>query len=687
MNKETKRMSMTQKRTRTNRTPILICLFSGLFFYYSVLVCFAQTTEQKTTLEENSAQEYVSIDFDNVDIRVFIKFISKLTRKNFIIDNRVKGNVTVISPTRITIKEAFQVFESVLAIHGYSTVSSGTVIKIVPLPNANADNMDTRLISGTETATDQIVTRIIPLEYATSDELKGLLTPLLAKGSVLLSYRDTNMLIVTSTLSSIERLLKIIDTIDVPNIGKKISVIPVKNADAGNLVKNLSSIFMARVQGVKGRTNSEDLVQFVADERTNSIILLASRVETDRVEKLIALLDQQVPKGDERIRVYYLEHASAEDLVKVLQDIPTEDTNAKTKGKKETPILSEKVHITADKPTNSLIVMADKEDYPVLEEVIAKLDIPRAMVYIECLIMEVNISRGLDIGTEWKTAQAFGGDQGIGFGGFGATGEKGYSNIGGATAGTLPKGFSMGVLGKAFKIGNVSFSDIQAVVEAFQNDKDVHILATPQLLTMENKEASITVGKNVPYQTRSAAETGTETYSSYEYRDVGISLKITPQISEGKLVRLDVFQELTKLDSTSSTASDRPTTFKRQIQTTIIVEDGNSVVIGGLIDESTTTAEYKTPCLGDIPLLGWAFKRMSEGGEKTNLYVFLTPKVIISPLEADTIYQEKKQAIDQRMNRGEIPLYEKLDGLGEKVFGKPDMKKQPLESDPNPNAE
>jgi general secretion pathway protein D len=677
---------MTQKNTRTNRTPILICLFSGLFFYCSALVCFAQVTA--TTPKENSAQEYVSIDFDNVDIRVFIKFISKLTRKNFIIDNRVKGNVTVISPTRITIKEAYQVFESVLAIHGYSPVSSGTVIKIVPFPNANKDNMDTRLISGPETATDQIVTRIIPLEYATSDELKRLLAPLVKKGSVLLSYRDTNMLIVTSTLSSIERLLKIIHTIDVPNIGKKISVIPVKNADAGNLVKNLSSIFTARIKRIKGRPNSEELVQFVADERTNSIILLASKVETDRVVKLIALLDQQIPKGEERIRVYYLEHASAEELVKVLQDIPTEETQGKTKGKKETPLLSDKVHISADTATNSLIIMADKEDYPVLEEVIAKLDIPRAMVYIECLIMEVNISLGLDIGTEWKTAQAFGGDQGIGFGGFGATGDSGYSNSDGVAKGNLPKGFSMGVIGKAFNIGGVSFTDIQAVVEAYQNDNDVHILATPQILTMENEEASITVGKNVPYQTRSAAETGTTTYSSYEYRDVGISLKITPQISEGKLVRLNVFQELTKLDANSNnTLSDRPTTFKRQIQTTIIVEDGNSVVIGGLIDETTTTAEYKTPCLGDVPLLGWAFKRVSEGGEKTNLYVFLTPRVIMSPLEAEALYKTKKQDIDQTMNRGEVPLYKKIDGMSEKVFGKPAEKKQPLESNPKPNAE
>ena len=311
--------------------------------------------------------------------------------------------------------------------------------------------------------------------------------------------------------------------------------------------------------------------------------------------------------------------------------------------------------------------MADKEDYPVLEDVIGKLDIPRAMVYIECLIMEVNTTRGLNIGTEWKTSQKYGNDSGVVFGGFGGTSTtSGYSNLTGAsTAGTsgystLPTGFSVGVLGKAFSIGGVTFPDIQAIVQAFQNDKDVHILSTPQILTTENEEASITVGKNVPFQTRSAAESGTTTYNSFEYKDVGITLKITPQISKDKLVRLNVSQELTKLDSSASQSSpDRPTTFKRQIETTIIVEDTNSVVIGGLIDESLTKTEYKTPCLGDVPALGWAFKSVSKGEDKTNLYVFLTPRVVKNPLELDKIYNEKAKDIES-IKTGEVLLYNKL---------------------------
>jgi general secretion pathway protein D len=646
---------------------IFLCTACAVFFFASGAVA----TEPASPPGVNKAGDestFVSIDFNNVDINVFIKFMSKLTGKNFVVDNRVKGNVTIISPTKISIKDAYRVFESVLEINGFSAVEAGSVIKIVPAPNAKGDNLDTRLVTDSdekETMDDRVVTRLIPLEYAKAEELKNLFSPMVPKGSIVLSYRDTNMLIITATLASIDRLLKIVEKIDVESVGKKISVLPLKYADAKKLVQSLSTIFNAKAKDVKAKQSTDMDVSFVADERTNSIVLLASIVETDRVKELIGILDQEVPKGDERIRVYYLEHASAEALVKVLLEIPTEkqdQAGAAQGGQKKAPILSEKVKVMADKATNSLIIMADKEDYPVLEDVIAKLDIPRAMVYIECLIMEVNTSRGLNIGTEWKASQGFNNDSRVVLGGFGATNTTtGYANMTGAAAtGALPTGFSVGVLGKKFSIGGVSFPDIQAIVQAFQNDKDVHILSTPQILTTENEEASITVGKNVPFQTRSTAEAGTATYNSFEYKDVGITLKITPQISKDKLVRLNVAQELTKLDSSASQSSpDRPTTFKREIKTTIIVEDANSVVIGGLIDESLTKTEYKTPCLGDVPVLGWAFKSVSNGEDKTNLYVFLTPRVVKNPLELDKIYKEKTGDI-KSIKTGEVSLYNKL---------------------------
>lgn len=633
--------------------------------------------------DQNDADsQLVSIDFNDVDINVFIKFISKLTGKNFVVDNRVRGKVTIISPTRISVEDAYKVFESVLEINGFSTVPSGKVIKIIPMPNARGDNIDTGLVtegSLGEDPEDRIVTRIIPLEYASPDELRKLFLPLVPKGSVLLSYSDTNMLIVTATHSSISRLLKIVEEIDVKSTGRKISVIPVKHADAQKLVQNISAVFSARAKGVKGQPSQDMDVTFVADERTNTIILLASIFETERIKNLVSILDQKIAKGGEKIRVYYMEHASAEDLVKVLQEIPAlEEKQSQTPGQKTAPLLSGKVKIMADKSTNSLIIMAEKEDYPILEEVISKLDIPRSMVYIESLIMEVNMTRGLNIGTEWKAARGFDNDSKAFFGGFGATGGTGYSNLSGVSgSGTFPTGLSVGVLGESFNIGGVTFPDIQAVVQAFQSDKDVNILATPQILTMENEEAIIIVGKNVPFQTRSAAaDIGTEVYSSFEYRDVGVNLKITPQISKDRLVKLHVNQELTKLDSVNQTSPDRPTTLKRQIETTIIVQDGNSVVIGGLIDESLTNTEYKTPCLGDVPGLGWAFKSISQGEEKTNLYIFLTPRVVRSPREMKKIYKEKSDEMNL-IKKGEVYLYNQRSEDEEDKEKKKDESKEP----------
>ncbi len=594
-------------------------------------------------------QKYVSIDFNNVDISVFLKFISELTGKNFIVDRRVKGNVTIISPSKISIKEAYSVFESVLKINGFTAVDSGEIIKIIPSPEAKSENIDTR-ISGREADPDDgIVTRIIPLKFAGADELKRLFAPMISKGSVVLSYPDTNMLIITDSHSNITRLLKIIDALDVMGIGKKISVIPVENADAAKLVKSLSTVFTARIIPAKSKKGPDSVVKFVADERTNSIVVLASEIETQRVKQLIHLLDKKVPKGDEKIRVYYLKHATAENLATVLQEIPTKK-ESQTPGKKLAPIVSDKVKITADKTTNSLIITAEKEDYPVLEEVISKLDIPRSMVYIECLLMEVNVTSGLDIGTEWRVGEGFdadsdGTDQGVYFGGSGGKGYTNFNSI--ATTGILPSGFTAGVVGKTISIGGVVFPSLGAIVQAYESDKNVHILSNPQILTTDNEEASLTIGKNVPYQTRSAAENATDTYSSYEYKDVGITLRITPQISEDRLVRLNVFQEITKLDTVNQTiTTDRPTTLKRLFETTLIVEDGNTVVIGGFIDEDLSQTDNRVPCLGDIPGLGYLFKTVSKGSDKTNLYVFLTPKVIKNPLEAESLYKDKKEQID-----------------------------------------
>lgn len=642
-----------------------------LFALYAMLLTFAlpslieaQATvpatppspQQPVAPTKNSADRFVTIDFNNVDITIFIKFISELTGKNFVVNNRVKGNVTIISPAKISLQEAYKVFESVLEVHGFAAVPAGEVIKIIPAPDARTKNIETKLREEADSPDDKVVTQLILLKYAAPEDIKRLFAPLISKSSVILAYSPTNMLIVTDVYSNIQRLIRILKAIDITGIGREISVIPLEFADAVKLEKTITSIFKTpRKPQQKGAP--ETTIQLVADERTNVLVLLASEDDTIRIKQLIKLLDKEIPKGKENIRVVYLEHATAEELVKVLQELPKKK-DAPAQGKQESPVISEKVKMTADKATNSLIIMAEKDDFAIIEEVIKKLDIPRAMVYIESLIMEVNATSDLSLGTEWVVGGEvkYNGRPGVVGGGYKTPDSAGLLGI---RSGILPSGFSLGTFAEVITIGGVDFPSIAAVIQAFKKDENVHILSTPQILTTDNQEAKITVGKNVPYQTKSAAESSVETYSSYEYRDVGITLKITPQISKDRMVRLNISQEVTKLTGgAAQQLSDRPTTLKRTIDTTVMVKDGNTIVIGGLIDESITETEYKVPCLGDVPLMGWLFKSVSDSSEKTNLYVFLTPRVIKNPVEAEAVYQNKKEQLD-KIEEGNIKLYEK----------------------------
>jgi len=633
---------------------VIIFLIISIFLVSFTCLSFAQTgksTKDSGELKGKvESKRFISIDFNNVDINVFIKFISELTGKNFIVDNKIKGKVTVISPSKISVKEAYKVFESVLEVHGYATVEAGKVIKIIPSPEARTKNIKTLLKESATSPEDKIITQIITLKYANASEIKKLFTPLISKSSVVLAYSPTNMLIVTDFHSNIKRLIRILKAIDITGIGHEISVIPLEFADSEKLVKILSSVFQPKKAARKGA--SERTIMLIADERTNTIVLLSSEVDSLRVKSLISMLDKPTPKDKGKIRVYYLEHATAEELAAVLQAQTSGKSKASAKGGKA-PLLSGQATITADKATNSLIIMADNEDYQVLEEIIKKLDIPRAMVFIECLIMEVNTNKDFKLGTEWKGFGEAHHDDRDGAAGGGFSGEEFTSIAGLATSGALPGGFSLGVFGETINISGITFPTIAAIIEVYKKDKDVQIISTPQLLTTDNEEAKIYVGKNIPFQTRSTAEGGVETYSSFEYRDVGTTLKITPQISQDGMVRLAISQEVTKLESTTDF---RPTTLKRTIDTTVIVDDNSTIVIGGLIDDSFSKTEYKVPILGDIPLLGWLFKSRRTEREKTNLFVFLTPHVIDNKADAQKIYNRKKEKIGE-VKKGSIKMY------------------------------
>ncbi|MBW2192166.1 MAG: type II secretion system protein GspD, partial [Deltaproteobacteria bacterium] len=427
------------------------------------------------------------------------------------------------------------------------------------------------------------------------------------------------------------------------------------------IVKILSSLFKPGKKAEKGVQVSQ--IVFVPDERTNSVILFASEDDTHKIRDLIEALDEDLPQGAGKVHVYFLEHAVAEDLAKVLQSLPQKKVAAE-KGKAAAPLVSGEVTITPDKATNSLIITAEKDEYLVLEEVIKKLDIPRAMVYIESLFMEVNVDKDLQIGIEWtalgKTNTGSGRSGAFG-GGFGTVNPNDLivPPPGGA-------GFTMGIISEALSIpGLGTISNIGAIINAYKHDKDVNILTTPQILTTDNQEASIVIAENIPYQTQTSTANSSDTYNSYEYRDVGKILKITPSISKGRMVRMAISLEVSVVQPDPGL---QPSTLKRTVDTTVIVKDGNTIVIGGLIEEDTTLTVTKVPCLGDLPLVGWAFKTASESGGKTNLYIFITPHVIESPFEAEAIYQKKQDEIDKtkasiiKMYKNETKVLKALSG-------------------------
>ena len=447
-----------------------------------------------------------------------------------------------------------------------------------------------------------------------------------------------------------------------------ITYIPLRYASAIDVVKSLTAMFQP--QAGRGMIAP---IKVVADERANALIVLATENDTARVRELLNLMDRMAPRGAGTIRVYYLQNAKAEDLVKVLQSIPqqgripgTTTPTTTTTGTTMTtaataaPVFSKNIQIMADKATNSLIITADPSDYLIIEDVIRQLDITRAMVYLEGLIMEVNANKSFGVGVQWSLIQDAKISQVENLGGksVGVVGFTGNSIIpqlstsGTSAVTSLPSGFSLGVIGAGITIGGVTFPNIGAMFQAFQNDADVRILSTPQLLTLDNEDAEITVGQNVPYVTRQDTTIGTTTnYSNYEYKDVGVTLKVTPQINREGFIRMKLDQSVTKILSQSSAVDSSghvvltPTTLKRTAKTTVMVKSGETVVIGGMIQDDSEYDTAKVPILGDLPLVGWLFKTKNTTSQKTNLFIFITPRIIQKPEDANIIKEEKRDYI------------------------------------------
>lgn len=624
-----------------------------------------------------------NIDFNDVDIRKVIETVSEVTGKNFLIDDRVQGRVTVVGPKSLSAGEVYQVFLSILQVKGYAMVPAGKINKIVPAANVASFGFDTKVgpAEGRRTL-DRYVTQVIPVEFTEAGDLKNLLQPLIPKTDHISSYAPTNLLIITTTESLLSRLSQIISVVDVAGAREEIRIIPVEYAPVDELAGKINQILESQIKkpvGVQrtargtqpGQQAAPTEVKIISDERTNSVIAIGDVQTLNRIEELVRKLDVAIPLGAGRVHVYYLQNADAEELAKVLSGIPLEDSSSQAEGAAPTPQAQaairaraqgkkeSEVSIIADNSTNSLVITSTIEKFETLKQVIRQLDIPRDQVLVEVLIAEVGLSRTLDIGVEWRVAQEFGNDL-VGFGG------TTYGDLDTLVVAfpNTPSGLVVGAIGESisFDVGGetIQLPNLGALISLLQTDSDVNILSTPTIVTTDNREAEIIVAKNVPFQTSAKFDSLNQPIITYDYRDVGLTLRITPQISSNRVVKLDIFTQLEVLVSTTVGEGIgqqiAPTTLKRKADTNVVVKDHHTVVIGGLIQEDKVVSRQQVPFLGSLPIVGFLFRKEGTVTEKRNLLIFLTPHIIANS-------EEMRDVSRASVNKQEMLPKEAIDRL------------------------
>ena len=583
----------------------------------------------------------ITLNLKDANIRTLIETVAEATGKNFVIDPRVKAKVTVVSTRPMNEAELYQVFLSILQVHGYSAVQVGEVIKIVP--DVNAKQGPVRVTDPEAPGVgDQLVTRVIQINNVAAAQLVPILRPLIPQQGHLAAYADSNVLVVSDRAANIERIFQIIRRIDQPD-SQQIEVIPLEHASASEIVRIISALSQKNVK--KGPARGKPIL--AADERTNSVLLSGDKSARLRTRLLIAHLDTPLEDGG-NTRVVFLKFAQAEDLAPILLGVAQKQLQAQT-GKGKAPQaaasrtgISREIDIQADPRNNALIITAPPAQFNRLRSVIRQLDIRRAQVLVESIIAEVTLDLARDLGVEFAAIP-----------GEGDEGPVVVSNVGGSgrTGGSLvdilqnPFSIGAGIFTGGASIGSDGIPNWAFLVRALAGDAATNILSTPTLVMMDNEEAQIVVGQNVPFITGSFTQSGSDAqnpFQTIERQDVGLTLNITPQINEGDTIKLQIEQETSNLTATSQVVdSSDLITDKRKITTTVLVEDNSVLVLGGLIEDQFRDREQKVPVLGDIPVLGWLFRFNNTDKIKRNLMVFIHPAIIRNQATA-TAYTSRK---------------------------------------------
>ena len=572
------------------------------------------------------AQAKITFNLKDADIETVIATVSEFTGKNFIIDPRVKGKVTIISSRPMDRDEVYQAFLSLLEVHSFAAVHSGNVIKIVP--DVNAKQSNTPVVEHSSGLSgDEMVTQVIEITNVSAAQLVPILRPLIPQQGHLAAYAPTNVLIVSDRADNVRRLIRIINRIDVAT-ASDIEVFPLKHASATELVRILETL-RRQEKRAEPKGGIGDGPVLVADERTNSILISGDKADRLSIRAIVSHLDTPLETTG-NTHVIYLHYAQAEDLVPVLTGLgETLEQEKKGGGKAAAaPVNRLQLNIQAHESTNALVITAAPDLFRNLERVIRQLDVRRAQVLVEAVIAEVSNNRIAELGVQWLFDGRPGGDGPVGGTNFGSSNIVGVASS--IAAGQVPS-ISPGVfagLGQ-FDSDNVNFA---ALVNALEGDGTSNVLSKPTIVTLDNEEAEIVVGQEVPFVTGSFSSTGTGStptnpFQTIQRENVGVTLKVKPQINEGDAIQLEIEQKSDSLAASSVSAADLITN-TRSIRTSVLVDDGGAIVLGGLVTDDLRETEQKVPGLGDIPLLGALFRYRQTTKDKTNLMVFLRPKIL-----------------------------------------------------------
>ncbi len=681
---------------------------------------FSRTDSEDIT-NENFPETIESFDFPNADIADIVKAISELTGRNFILDPGVRGKITIIAPSKITVAEAYKMFLSSLAIHGYAIVPSDGYYKIRPSRAAQRDSIET-FSSTYYPNSDQMITKIIHLKYISAEEVNRQFRNITTKDGDINAYSPTNSLIISDYGSNIDRIVKIISQLDVPGFEDQIEVVQVRNAkskDLADLIEKIvnkgqttktggggiSSGFQGAVPrfsrpgssgGGTGSQQGGSYFLAFPDDRTNSLIVVGNKAGIARVRKLVAQLDFRLDANDSGgVYVYYVKHGDAEKIAAVISGVakdaggdskksnqnqgflPPSFLNSGPSGgdsKSSADIFGGDVKITADKNTNSLVVVASKQDYAKVLNLLNRIDIPRDQVFVEAIITEMTASDA----DSWKVGYYQYGK--FGKGGFNTfAGEElaGLASLTGGNGVIIPfasgsQQFTQvtpGASGAAATTTPITVPNILGFINFLKRNGKANVLSTPRILALDNQEASIKVVDKVP-TSQTTASTAAGATSNITFEEAGIDLKIKPFISPAsETIRM----EITQIVSQATQPTNLPAALtnvatviaKRELKTFLVVRNGDTAVLGGLVRESETERVQKVPLLGDIPVIGWLFKSSTKEKDKINLMVFLTPKIIRNPSDQKSILSK---TIDERMEHvrntgGRDPYGKKMDEI------------------------